>query len=149
MSVEPEPADAVAAAEHVAESLVELCRRAREDVAPTVSDEQIRGLLTLDSEATAPGRMAVVLDISPSSARELLDGLGRRTLVRRLPSGEFCLTGAGKCVLEAVRQHRRRLLEQALVTAALQDRPVLRDAVDQLCGVVSPLDRVPRPRSPL
>ncbi|MEU6773259.1 hypothetical protein [Streptomyces sp. NPDC046759] len=149
MSVDPEPAEAVPAAKSVAESLVELCRRAREDVAPTVSDEQIRGLLALDGEPTSPGRMAVLLGVSPSSATGLLGLLERRAWVRRLPSGEFYVTGAGKCVLEAMRQRRRQLLEQALVTAAPQDRLVLRDALRQLYGTVRPLARVPRSRSPI
>jgi DNA-binding MarR family transcriptional regulator len=149
MALDPEPAEAAHAAEHLAESMIELCRRAHEDVAPTVSGEQIRGLLALGGKPTDPGRFAGELGVSPASAAELLDQLERRTLVRRLPSGEICLTGAGTCVLEAMRQRRRQLLDQALASAPPHDRSMLRDAFDQLYGVVSLLARVPGPRSPL
>ncbi|MGW0083079.1 hypothetical protein [Streptomyces sp. NPDC003393] len=149
MSVEPERAEANSAAEHVAETMILLWQQAREDVAPSVSEEQMRVLLVLDGEPTEPGRIARDLRVGASWAARLLGRLEQRALVRRLPSGAFSLTGAGRCVLEATRQRRRQLLEQTLVTAAPQDRPVLRDAFDQLSGVVSPLARVPRSRSPL
>ncbi|MFF7972470.1 MarR family transcriptional regulator [Streptomyces sp. NPDC007905] len=149
MSVHPEPAEATPAAERVAESMIELWQRAHEDVAPTISHEQMRALLALENEPAGPGRIARHLGVSPASMTRLFDLLEQRTLVRRVPSGEFRLTGAGKCVLEATRQRRRQLLEQTLVTAPLPDRPVLRDAFDQLYGVVGPLARVPRSRSPL
>jgi DNA-binding MarR family transcriptional regulator len=149
MSVEPERAEASPAAEHVAEAMMELWRQAHEDVAPTVSEEQMRILLTLGSKPADPHRIAGDLCVSASRAARLLEPLVQRALVRRLPSGEFSLTGAGKCVLEATRQRRRQLLEQTMVTAAPPDRPVLRDAFNQLYGVVSPLARVPRSRSPL
>ncbi|MER6075297.1 hypothetical protein ABT187_42260 [Streptomyces sp. NPDC001817] len=149
MSVEPEHAEASHAAEHVAEAMIKLWQQAHEDVAPTVSEEQMRVLLALGSEPTEPDRIAGDLCVSPSWAARLLGRLEQRTLVRRLPSGEFSLTGTGKCVLEATRQRRRQLLEQTLVTAAPTDRPVLRDTLDQLYGVASPLARVPRSRSPL
>ncbi|MEU0004247.1 hypothetical protein ABZ079_08075 [Streptomyces sp. NPDC006314] len=148
MSVDPELAGASLAAEHVAESMIELWRRAHEDVAPTISDEQMRALLALESEQGDPGGIARNLGVDFAAAAGLLDRLERRTLVRRGPSGEFRLTGSGKCVLEATRQRRRQLLEQAVVTAAPPDRPVLRDAINQLYGRVSPLARVPRSRSP-
>ncbi|MEU0600049.1 hypothetical protein ABZ484_17670 [Streptomyces sp. NPDC006393] len=149
MSVEPERAEASSAAEHVAETMITLWQQAHEDVAPTVSDEQMRVLLALDGGPADSDRMARDLCVSASWAARLLDRLELRTLARRLPSGEFALTGAGKCVLEATRQRRRQLLEQTLVTAAPADRPVLRDTFNQLYGVVSPLARVPRSRSPL
>ncbi|AKJ09560.1 hypothetical protein ABB07_05870 [Streptomyces incarnatus] len=149
MSVEPERAEATPAAEHVAEAMIKLWQRAHEDVAPTVSEEQMRVLLALGGEANAPDRIARDLCVSASWATRLLDCLEQRTLVRRLPSGEFSVTGAGTCVLEATRQRRRQLLEQTLMTAAPSDRPVLRDTFNQLYGVVSPLARVPRSRSPL
>ena len=149
MSVEPERAEASPAAEHVARAMIKVWQQAHEDVAPMVSEEQMRVLLALGSEPTEPERIAGDLCVSASWATRLLDRLEQRTLVRRLPSGEFSLTGAGKCVLEATRQRRRQLLEQTLVTAAPQNRPVLRDTLNQLCGVVSPLARVPRSRSPL
>ncbi|MFB0617702.1 MarR family winged helix-turn-helix transcriptional regulator [Streptomyces sp. AGS-58] len=149
MSVEPEPAGAELAAEHVAASMIQLWQRAHEDVAPTVAEEQMRALLALEGGQAGPERIARDLGISLSSVRGLLDRLEQRTLVRRVPPGEFCLTGAGKCVLEATRQRRRQLLEQVLGTAAPQDRPVLRDAFNQMYGLVSPLARVPRSRSPL
>ncbi|MFF3918481.1 hypothetical protein ACFYZB_34410 [Streptomyces sp. NPDC001852] len=149
MSVEPERAEASPAAEHVAEAMIKLWQQAHADVAPTVSEEQMRVLLALGSEPTEPDRIAGDLCVSHSWAARLLGRLEQGTLVRRLPSGEFSLTGAGKCVLEATRQRRRQLLEQTLVTAAPTDRPVLRDTLDQLYGVVSPLARVPRSRSPL
>ncbi|WP_225823834.1 hypothetical protein [Streptomyces naphthomycinicus] len=149
MPLDPEPAEAESAAEHVAESMIELFRRAHEDVAPTVSDAQMRGLLALGCAPSDAARVADDLGVDRYRAAELLDQLEQRTLVRRLPSGEICLTGAGKCVLEAMRQRRRQLLDQVLATAAAQDRPVLRDALAQLHGLVSPLARVPRSRSPL
>ncbi|MEU9480566.1 hypothetical protein [Streptomyces sp. NPDC048191] len=149
MSVEPEHAEASAAAEHVAEAMIKLWQQAHADVAPTVSEEQMRGLLALGSEPTDPDQIARDLCVSASWATRLLDRLEQCALVRRLPSGEFSLTGAGKCVLEATRQRRRQLLEQTLVTAAPPDRPVLQDTFNQLYGVVSPLARVPRSRSPL
>jgi DNA-binding MarR family transcriptional regulator len=149
MSVEPEPAEAKVAAEHVARSMIELWQRAHEEVAPTVSEEQMRGLLALEREQADPDRIARDIGVSPSSMRRVFHRLEQRTLVRRVASGEFCLTGAGKCVLEATRQRRRQLLEQVLVTAAPEDRPVLRDAFRQLYGLVSPLARIPRSRSPL
>ncbi|MFB7506174.1 hypothetical protein [Streptomyces broussonetiae] len=149
MSVEPERAEASPAAEHVAETMIKLWQQAREDVAPTVSEEQMRILLALGTESTDPARIAGDLCVSASWATRLLDHLVQRTLVRRLPSGEFSLTGAGKGVLEATRQRRRQLLEQTLVTAAPPDRPVLRDTFNQLYGVVCPLTLVPRSRSPL
>lgn len=149
MSVEPERAEASHAAEHVAEAMIELWQQAHEDVAPTVSEEQMRVLLVLGGEPTGPDRIAGELCVSASWVTGLLDCLEQRTLVRRLPSGDFSLTGAGRCVLEATRQRRRQLLEQTLVSAAPPDRPVLRDAFNQLYGVVSPLARVPRSRSPL
>ncbi|MFS4091537.1 hypothetical protein [Streptomyces sp. AF1A] len=148
MALDPEPAEAAHAAEHLAASMIELCRRAHEDVAPTVPVDQIRGLLALGARPTDPGRFAGELGLGPASAARLLGQLERRTLVRRLPSGEICLTGAGKCVLEAMRQRRRQLLDQALVAAAPHDRPMLRDALDQLHGAVSLLTRVPGPRPP-
>ncbi|WP_153547771.1 hypothetical protein [Streptomyces sp. RB17] len=149
MSVEPERAEASPAAQHVAEALIKLWQQAHEDVAPTVSEEQMRVLLALGSEPTDPDRIAGDLCVSASWANRLLDCLEQRTLVRRLPSGGFSLTGAGKGVLEATRQRRRQLLESTLVTAAPPDRAVLRDTFNQLYGVVSPLARVPRSRSPL
>ncbi|MEU7305602.1 MarR family transcriptional regulator [Streptomyces sp. NPDC007189] len=149
MSVEPERAEASPAAEHVAEALVKLWQQAHEDVAPTVSEEQMRVLLALGSEPADPDRIAHDLCVSASWVSRLLDRLEQRTLVRRLPSGEFSLTGAANCVLEATRQRRRQLLEQTLVTAAPPDRPVLRDIFNQLYGVASPLVRVPHSRSPL
>ncbi|MEU0333866.1 hypothetical protein [Streptomyces sp. NPDC006193] len=148
MTVHPEPAQASVAAEHVAEAMIELWQRAHEDVAPTVPDEQMRALLTLETEQGDVGRMAEILCVDVAVAMELADRLERRTLVRRVAPGEFRLTGAGKCVLEATRQRRRQLLEQALVTTAPPDRPVLRDAINQLYGLVSPLARVPRSRTP-
>ncbi|MER6677848.1 hypothetical protein [Streptomyces sp. NPDC000983] len=147
MPVDPESAEP-ATADQIAESMIELWRQAHEDVAPTISDEQMRGLLVLETERGDPARVADGLGVDRDAADRLCDRLERRTLVRRGPSGEFCLTGAGKCVLEATRQRRRQLLEQTLVTAAPPDRPVLRDAIDQLYGVVHPLVRVPRSRSP-
>ncbi|MFF7755295.1 MarR family transcriptional regulator [Streptomyces sp. NPDC007971] len=149
MSVEPERAEASPAAQHVAETMIRLWQQAHEDVALTVSEEQMRVLLILGGGPTDPDRIARDLCVSVSWATRFLDGLEQRTLVRRLPSGEFSLTGAGTCVLEATRQRRRQLLEQTLMTAAAPDRPVLRDAFNQLYGVVSPLARVPRSRSPL
>lgn len=148
MSVEPEPARAALTAEHVAESMVELWQRAHEEVAPTIPDEQMRGLLALETAQGDPLRIAEDLGVDFASAYRLLDRLERRILVRRVPSGEFRLTGAGRCVLEATRQRRRQLLEQALMTIASPDRPVVRDALDQLYGRVSPLARIPRSRSP-
>ncbi|MFF7356706.1 MULTISPECIES: hypothetical protein [Streptomyces] len=149
MSVEPERAEASPAAEHAAEAMINLWKRAHEDVAPTVSEEQMRVLLALGTEPTDPDRIAKDLCVSAMWATRLLDHLAQRTLARRLPSGEFSVTGAGQCVLEATRQRRRQLLEQTLVTAAPPDRPVLRDVFNQLYGAVSPLTRVPRSRSPL
>ncbi|MEU9736751.1 hypothetical protein [Streptomyces sp. NPDC048002] len=148
MPVDPEPADESATADRVAESMIGLWRQAHEDVAPTISDEQMRGLLVLETKRGDPTRVAEGLGVDGAAADRLYDRLERRTLVRRDPSGEFCLTGAGKCVLEATRQRRRQLLERTLVTAAPADRPVLRDAIDQLYGVVHPLVRLPRSRSP-
>ncbi|MFI9150365.1 hypothetical protein [Streptomyces sp. NPDC053367] len=148
MSVDPVPAEVSSAADQVAVSMIELWRRARADAAPTVSEEQMRGLLALAAEPSDPGGVAGSLGVSPSSATRLLDRLEQRTLVRHLPSGEFCLTGAGKCVLEATRERRRQLLEQTVVTASPSDRPVLRDVFDQLYGVVSPVARVPHSRRP-
>jgi DNA-binding MarR family transcriptional regulator len=148
MSVDPVPAEVSSAAEQVAVSMIELWRRAGADAAPTVSEEQMRGLLALDGAPSDPDGVAVSLGVSLSSATRLLDRLEQRTLVRHLPSGEFCLTGAGKCVLEATRERRRQLLEQTVVTAAPPDRRVLRDAFDQLYGVVSPVAQVPRSRRP-
>jgi DNA-binding MarR family transcriptional regulator len=147
MSVHPEPVEASIAAEHVAESLAELWRRAHEDVAPTLSGEHMLALLALENEPAGPGAIAEVLGVDAASAARLFRRLEQRTLVRRVPSGAFCLTGAGTCVLEATRQRRRQLLEQVLATAAPPDRPVLREAVDQLYGRLSPLVRVPRSRS--
>ncbi|MDO0929034.1 hypothetical protein QQY24_27840 [Streptomyces sp. TG1A-8] len=149
MSVHPEPAEATPAAEHVAESMIELWQRAHEDVAPTISREQMRVLLALENEQAGPDRIARCLGVSPVSMTRVFDRLERRALVRPVAPGAFGLTGAGKCVLEATRQRRRQLLEQTLVTALPPDRPVLRDAFDQLYGRVSPLARVPRSRSPL
>ncbi|MGW2485604.1 hypothetical protein ACWCV9_00080 [Streptomyces sp. NPDC001606] len=149
MSVEPEHAEAGPTAEHAAQALINLWKRAHEDVAPTVSEEQMRVLLALGTEPTGPDRIAGDLCVSALWATGVLDRLAQRRLVRRLPSGEFSLSGAGQCVLEATRQRRRQLLEQTLVTAAPPDRPVLRDVFNQLYGVASPLTRVPRSRSPL
>ncbi|GAA5062718.1 hypothetical protein [Streptomyces sp. SID10815] len=148
MPVDPEPAGTRPAAEQVAASLMRVWQQAREDVAPTISDEQLRALLALESESDEAG-VAVTLDVSPPVAAGLLASLVRRTLVRRLPSGGFSLTGAGRCVLEATRHRRRQLLEQTLVTAAPQDRRVLRDLLDQLHGHVTRLPLVPRMRAPL
>lgn len=108
----------------------------------------MRGLLALEREQSDPEGVARRLCVSALSVMRLFDRLEERTLVRRLPSGEFCLTGAGKCVLEATRQRRRQLLEQVAMTAAPVDRPVLHDAFEQLYGLVSPLARVPHSRSP-
>lgn len=149
MTVEPEPVGATPAAEHVAASMIELWRRAHEEVAPTLSDEQMRVLLALEGGRTGADGVAGELGLGPDATAALLGTLERRTLARRGPAGEFCLTGAGKCVLEATRQRRCRLLEQTLVTAAPQDRPVLRDAINQLYGIVHPLVRIPRSRTPL
>ncbi|MFH9677109.1 hypothetical protein ACH4L5_33205 [Streptomyces sp. NPDC017405] len=148
MSVDPEPAAASPAAAHVAESMVELWQRAHEDVAPRISDEQMRALLALADGPGDPGGIARDLGVDFAAAVGLCDHLERRALVRRGPAGMFCLTGAGKSVLEATRQRRRQLLEQTLLAAAPPDRPVLRDALNQLNGRVSPLLRVPRSRSP-
>ncbi|WP_051827950.1 MarR family transcriptional regulator [Streptomyces bicolor] len=152
MSADLEPTEAVRVAECLAESMVELWRRAHEDVAPTISDEQMRGLLALESEQENFSALAERLGLSAASATRMYDRLEQRTLVRRSCSGrrvQVSLTGAGKCVLEATRQRRRQLLEQVVVAAAPTDRPVLRDALDQLYGVVSPLVQIPRSRSPL
>ncbi|MEU7305110.1 MarR family transcriptional regulator [Streptomyces sp. NPDC007206] len=143
----PEPVEASIAAEHVVQSLAELWRRAHEDVAPTISREHMRALLVLENEPDTPGAIAEGLGVDAASAARLFGRLEQRTLVRRVPSGAFCLTGAGRCVLEATRQRRRQLLEQVLVTAAPSDRPVLREAIDQLYGRLSPLARVPRSRT--
>jgi DNA-binding MarR family transcriptional regulator len=149
MSVEPEHAEASPAAQHVAQTMIRLWQQAHEDVAPTISEKEMRVLLVLSGEPANRDRIARDLCLSVPSATRLLDQLEQRTLVRRLPSGAFSLTGAGTCVLEATRQRRRHIQEQTLATAAAPDRPVLRDTFNQLYGVVSPLARVPRSRSPL
>ncbi|MEU0599945.1 hypothetical protein ABZ484_17145 [Streptomyces sp. NPDC006393] len=122
MSVEPERAEASSAAQHVAETMIRLWQQTHEDVAPTISEEQMRVLLALGSEPTDPGWIARNLRVSASWST---------------------------CVLEATRQRRRQLLEQTVVTATPPDRPVLRDAFNQLYGAASPLARVPCSRSPL
>ncbi|MEU6284291.1 hypothetical protein [Streptomyces sp. NPDC047028] len=149
MALDPEPAETAHVVERLAELMIELCQRAHEDVAPTISEDQVRGLLAMGGEPTDPDHFAAELGVSLSAATKLLNRLEGRTLVRRLPAGQFCVTGAGKCVLEALRQRRRQLLDRALVTVDPHDRPVLRDTLDQLHGKVSVLARVPRPRSRL
>ncbi|MFI9645723.1 MarR family winged helix-turn-helix transcriptional regulator [Streptomyces sp. NPDC052040] len=149
MSVDPEAAEATLSAELAAESMIRLWQRAHEDVAPTVSDEQMRTLLALECERSDPGRIAEDLGIGLTSMTRLLARLEQRALVRRFPAGEFRLTGSGKCVLEATRQRRRQLLEEALMTAVPADRLVLRDLFNQLYGRVSPLAQVPRSRTPI
>jgi DNA-binding MarR family transcriptional regulator len=136
------------AAERVAQSMIDLWRQAHEDVAPALSDEQMRVLLALEGEQRDVAGIAGDLGVSSGALTTLLGELEARTLVRRVPSGEFRLTGAGTCVLEATRQRRRQLLERTLVTTGPWERPVLRDALDQLRGAVSPLARVPRSRRP-
>ncbi|MEV7127452.1 hypothetical protein [Streptomyces sp. NPDC093260] len=148
MPVDPETAGTRPAAEQVAASLMRLWQEARADVAPTITDEQMRALLAVESESGELG-IAVALGVSPPAAAGLLASLAQRTLVRRLSSGAFSLTGTGRRVLEATRHRRRQLLEQTLLTAPPQDRRVLRDLFDQLHGRGTRLPLVPRSRSPL
>jgi hypothetical protein len=136
-------------ADRVAQSLIDLWRQAHQDVAPTITSEQMLGLLALEAEQRDAARVAGDLGLRPCDMTRLFGELERRTLARRGPSGGFSLTGAGTCVLEATRQRRRQLLEQTLSTTQPSERPLLRDAIDQLYGEVSPLARVPRSRRPL
>ncbi|MEV5318811.1 MarR family transcriptional regulator [Streptomyces sp. NPDC052687] len=154
MSTDREAAHAMAVVEPVVESVVELWHRARRDVAPTVSEQQLRALAALSESACAlsSDTLADCLGISRSSVTRLCHRLEARGLVRRTPAGrhvEVALTGAGRTLLEATRQRRRQLLEQALWVSPSPEQRILRDALGLVCGFVGAKAWVPRPRKPV
>ncbi|QKW18078.1 MarR family transcriptional regulator [Kitasatospora sp. NA04385] len=131
--------DAIRAAEHVAEAMIELWRRAHEEVAAAVSDQQMRALLVLEGGGGNPTALAARLGLSPSSTTRLYDRLEHRGLVARVQSGRrvaVSLTALGSRLLEETRRCRRELLRQALSAAAVSDRQVLHEALEQLCALV-------------
>jgi DNA-binding MarR family transcriptional regulator len=147
MPVDPGPTEVSPEATRFAESMADLWRRAHEDVAPSVSARQMRVLLLLEQERTGPDGVADCLGIDSGSVVALFGSLEQRTLVRRVPPGDFRLTDAGKRLLEATRQRRRQLLEQVLAVTRPPDRPVLREAINQH-GQSSRIAWVPRSRTP-
>ncbi|WP_395570356.1 MarR family winged helix-turn-helix transcriptional regulator [Streptomyces sp. BK79] len=141
MSCTPEPADAVQAAERVAEAMIQLWRQAHKEIAPEVSDQQMRTLLVLETGPRHLTSLAEQMGVGPSSATRLCDRLGQRGLLERVSAGRqvrIQLTPAGEKLLHATREHRRALLRQALATAGT-DQTVLHDALDQLCVLFTAL----------
>jgi DNA-binding MarR family transcriptional regulator len=133
-----EPANAVEAAELVAEAMIQLWRRAHLEIAPDVSDQQMRTVLALERGPLKATDLARSLGTSPSSATRLCDRLEQRGLIERLTAGRrvtIHLTEAGQKLLHVTREHRRHLLDQALSDTGA-DRAVLHDALGQLCALV-------------
>ncbi|MEV6959656.1 MarR family transcriptional regulator [Streptomyces sp. NPDC051207] len=137
MSRTPEPADAVQAAECVAEAMIQLWRQAHLEIAPEVSDQQMRTLLVLETGPRHLTALAQQMGVGPSSATRLCDRLGQRGLIERVSAGRqvtIRLTPAGEKLLHATREHRRVLLRQALASIGT-DQAVLHDALGQLCAL--------------
>jgi DNA-binding MarR family transcriptional regulator len=137
----PEPADAIEAAEHFAESMIQLWRQAHLEIAPDVSDQQMRTLLALERSDHNLTGLARALGTSPSSATRLRDRLDQRGLIERRASGRLVtirLSATGEKLLQATREHRRRLLRRTL-TDTRADQTTLQDALGQLCALFTVL----------
>ncbi|MGW6735445.1 MarR family winged helix-turn-helix transcriptional regulator [Streptomyces sp. NPDC055013] len=151
MSTHREAVDAVAVVEQTAESMIELWHRARRDIAPTISEQQMRALAVLAQKSCHLTALADRLGVSPSSATRMCNRLEARALVRRTVEGRHVrvsLTGSGRTVLEATRRRRRQLLEHALSVSPSPEQRLLRDALNLVCGFAGSGARVPGPRTP-
>ncbi|MEV5321040.1 MarR family transcriptional regulator [Streptomyces sp. NPDC052687] len=138
----PEPVDAVDAAERVAEAMIQLWRQAHLEIAPDVSDQQMRTLLVLEAGARNLTGLAREMGVGPSSATRLCDRLGQRGLIERVSAGRqvsIRLSRTGERLLEATRRHRRLLLRRALAATGT-DQAVLHDALGQLCDLFAAPD---------
>ncbi|MFF5635740.1 MarR family winged helix-turn-helix transcriptional regulator [Streptomyces sp. NPDC012825] len=138
--------DTVEAAERVAEAMIELWRRAHLEIAPEVSDQQMRTLLALEKGACGPTLLARTLRVSLSSTTRLCDRLDQRGLIQRTASGRHvtvCLTPDGERLLHATREHRRCLLARALTDTGA-DQAILQDTLGQLCALLAHLSDPPQ-----
>ncbi|GLU49513.1 MarR family winged helix-turn-helix transcriptional regulator [Nocardiopsis ansamitocini] len=128
MDRQPTPTETITALEQIAETLIGLWRTTREQVAPSISEQQMRVLTALERSDTNLSSLAEVLGLPPSSATRLCDRLERHGLLERRPAGRrviVFLTPAGRTLLTSIHGYRRRRLEQAWNLIPAADRSVL------------------------
>lgn len=113
--------DTAAAVESTVESLLAVLDGARMDHSPAVPPTQLRVLTIIArSRHTNINRLAVALDVVPSSASRLCDRLEATGLLRRIPDPHdrrevrLALTAAARLLLDGLQARRRAALAEVL-----------------------------------
>jgi DNA-binding MarR family transcriptional regulator len=125
--------------------------RVIEQLGGVVPATQLRALLMIDdSGPLPPGRLAMALGISPSSAGRLCDRMSAAGLLRVLGAGSspgitLAVTETGQRLAGWIRERRRAVLAHELESMSAAGRQALARSLSELAGhqVMPPRDAMP------